>query len=594
MEATCDKKEDAVRPLQLHLIVKIFGLLEPFRVKRNWLLFIVLLRSLLQPAFAWAVGAIIDGPIRGGASMMAITTAVGGLLLLSIVMQITLHFRQRLTLELGESVVNDLRRRIFEHLQMMSMDFYNRTKLGRILSRISGDCNSVRIGVQDVFFTALIGIGQMIFSGLLMAIYSLSLFSIVLAMTPLFFVANYFFRSRLGQAYRDIQENFSRVTSWIAENISGMKVSQAFVRGPFNADQFDGMIRSHAAMNMKATRLSGVFLPIIELNSQLFMAALIAVGGYLVLQPNANTSLGDLIQFFFLANIFFGPIQVLATQYNQALTAMAGAERVFGLLAETVDPIDTQATIQLDRIAGRVTFSDVTFGYETDKPVLHNISFDIQPGQFIALVGQSGGGKSTITNLIARHYLANSGKVLIDGNDIATIVRESLTRHIAIVPQQNFLFTGTIADNLRMAVPNATDRQLRDALAELDCLDIVEKLPRGLQCVVGSRGASLSSGQRQLICLARALLMKPSILILDEATSSIDIPTERRLQKAISTLQADRTLIVVAHRLTTIQYADQIFVLDGGKLVECGNHEQLQHQNGYYAAILQRYQSAAG
>lgn len=572
--------------MQLKLFLRIFRLMEPYRVKRNWLFFCVFLRGLQQPAFAWAVGAIIDGPIAKDGSMRAIGWAVFGLAALSIFMQVTLHFRQRLTLEMGESVVNDLRRTAFAHLQRMPLAYFHKTKVGRILSHINGDCNNVRIGVQDVLFVSLVGMGQMFFSGLFMAYYSLPLFGIVLVMSPIFWLINRIFQSRLSQAYRDIQESFSRVTAWIAENLAGMKITQAFVRGHENSQQFDKMIATHAQQNMKAARISGVFLPLIELNSQLFMAAVIAVGGYLAIQPNGSTSLGDLIQFFFLANIFFSPIQALATQYNQALTALAAAERLFELVDQPTDPIDAMGHLQSEHIRGEVEFCNVTFGYEPGIPILRDISFVARPGQSIALVGPSGGGKSTLTNLIARNYVVDQGSVLIDGIDIKDYSRSTLTKFISIVPQQNYLFSGTIADNLRFARPDLTDGDIWNMFCQLGCIDIFEPLPDGIETEVGTRGSALSAGQRQLICLARALAVEPRVLILDEATSSIDPATERKLQTAIEYLQLERTSFVVAHRLSTIRKADSIMVIDQGVIVQQGTHDELKNLPGIYADLL--------
>ncbi len=572
--------------MRLATALRVFRLLHPYRVKRNWLFFCVFLRGLQQPLFAWAVGAIIDGPIAHQSSMQSIALAVAGLALLAIVMQITLHFRQRLTLELGESVVNDLRRKAFEHLQRMPMSYFYNTKVGRILSHLQGDCNSVRIGVQDVLFVSLVGLGQMLFAGIIMAYYSLTLFAIVIGMTPVFWLVNRVFQTKLSQAYRDVQESFSRVTAWIAESLSGIRVSQAFARNELNCKQFEAMIDNHADKNMHAARISGIFLPLIELNSQLFIAALIAVGGYLATQPDSSTSVGDLIQFFFLANIFFSPVQVLANQYNQALTAIAGAERVFELIDQPPDPIDLSGSLQLPVVRGEVEFREVVFGYSDDKPVLHGVSFIAKPGQTIALIGSSGGGKSTITQLIARNYVAQQGAVYLDGHNIRELTRETLTRNIAIVPQHNYLFTGSIADNIRFACPGLTDDSIWNLLCEMGCHELFEQLPEGIDSQVGTRGSALSSGQKQLICLARALAVRPSILILDEATSSIDVQTEKTLQKAIEYILEDRTAFIVAHRLSTIQHADQILLIDQGRIKQKGTHAELMLSVGPYADML--------
>ena len=588
-----DENEPANAPLQWRLIARIFSLLRPYRRKRNWLLLCVTLRAVQQPAFAWAVAAIIDGPIRRAAPFEELAWACGGLLLLAFSMQLTLHFRQRLTLELGESVVNDLRRAVFSHLQRMPMSYFHKTKVGRILSRISGDCNAVRVGVQDVLFVSLIGLGQMTLAAAVMAYYSLTLLGVILAMTPIFALLNRVFRKRLGQAYRQVQENFSRVTAWLAEQMAGVRVTTSYDRGGKNADMFRTMIRNHANYNMAAARISGTFLPLIELNSQVFLAALIAIGGTLALDPGSATSLGDMIQFFFLANIFFGPIQTLASQYNDALTAMAGAERVFGLLDSPADPVEATAVVSVPRLSGEVEFDRVTFAYQPGRTVVSDISFRIEPGQTLALVGPSGGGKSTIAHLASRFQVADCGAVRIGGHDVTTLTRDTIARNVAVIPQLNYLFSGTLAENLRLGLSDCSDRELWDALEELDCAELVSRFAEGLETPIGPGGATLSLGERQLICLTRSLLVKPSLLILDEATASIDLRTERRLQRAIERVQRGRSTLIIAHRLSTIRAADQILVVNEGRIVERGRHNELAHAGGLYSDLLRRYSEVA-
>jgi ATP-binding cassette subfamily B protein len=298
---------------------------------------------------------------------------------------------------------------------------------------------------------------------------------------------------------------------------------------------------------------------------------------------------GDLIRFFFLANIFFSPIQILGNQYNQALTAMAGAERVFGLLDRQPEWSDAADAYELPPIRGRVEFSGITFGYDPARPVLHAIDFAAEPGQTIALVGRTGSGKSSIINLIARFYLPQQGQVLIDGHDTRGITGQSLHHQMGIVWQQNFLFTGSIQDNIRVGRPAATDEEVAEAARQLDCLDLLESLPLGLDTQVGERGASLSLGQRQLVCFVRAMLADPRILILDEATSSVDTLTEIRIQTALAKLLAGRTSFVVAHRLSTIRSADQILVLDSGRIIQRGTHAELLAESGEYAHLLEQF-----
>ena len=561
-----DDHEEDRHPLEMRLISRLSAYTRPYHAKRNWLLLLVFVRSLQLPGLTWLTAAVITGPVQQG-NMWGVAWGTVAFTALAISTQGVMHFRQRLTLELGEAVVHDLRRDVFAHLVRLPMSFFNQTRLGRIISRMTSDVESVRTGVQEVLFVTIVQVGQMFVAAAFMLWYDAALFGVVLGLVPILWLINRYFHRRLSQSLRAVQESFSRVTATLAESVNGIRVTQGFVRHATNAEMFGELVADHSRYNMAVTRDQGIFLPLLDLNSQICYAAILLVGGYRVL-VTGGAEVGDLIGFLFMASLFFSPITVLGNQYNAALMAMAGAERVFRLLDTPPDWQDTADAVELPRIRGRVEFEHVSFGYDPNRLVLRGIHFTAEPGQTVALIGHTGSGKTSITNLIAKFYQPTAGRILIDGHDIAEVTGDSLRRQIGIVLQQNFLFTGTVLDNIRLGKPAASDEEVLDAVRSLDCLDLFESLPLGLATQVGERGTSLSLGQRQLVCFARAMLADPRILILDEATSSVDTITESRVQSALSVLLTDRTSFVVAHRLNTIRNADLVIVLSDGRLTE--------------------------
>jgi ATP-binding cassette subfamily B protein len=376
-------------------------------------------------------------------------------------------------------------------------------------------------------------------------------------------------------------------------------VIQGFTRQQRGEQIFGRYVDQLATDNVTLASESALYVPLLDLNSQLFIAAMLLIGGYGALHGFAGMQIGSLITFFFLPALFFQSLQHIGSLYTMAIASMAGAERVFQLIdlrpewEDAGDAVDLPDPRADGGITGaRVEFRAVSFGYNPERRVLHDLSFVAEPGQTVALVGHTGSGKSSIVNLVAKFYRPNDGQLLIDGREIRTLRSESLRRQMGMVLQTNFLFTGSVSENIRFGKPGASDEEVADAARRLDCLDLLENLPRGLATEVGEGGANLSLGQRQLVCFARALLANPRILILDEATSAVDPVTENRLQRALGHLLAGRTSFVVAHRLSTIVRADQIVVLNQGRIVERGTHHQLLAERGAYRNLYRQFVSA--
>lgn len=586
--ATEETPEPTQRPLDVRLIGRLWSYTRPYRRHRNWLIVLVILRSVQLPGLTWVLTAVIAGPIAQR-DVAGVWWGAAGFLALALSTQVVMHFRQRLALELGEAVVHDLRNALFAHLQTLTMGYYHRTKVGRIISRMISDIEDVRAGVQEVLFVSLVQGGQMVVAASAMLWYDAGLFLIVLALAPVLWGLNHYFRRVLSTALRAMRESFSRVTATLAESVVGIRVTQGFVRQDENARLFARLVADHSRYNTQVLRIQGLFIPLLELNNQVFIAALLVVGGWQALQRGDAVAVGNLISFLLMANLFLAPISALGNQYQQALTAMAGAERLFHFLDTPPDWSDPPQARPAPRLSGRVEFRNVTFGYHPGQPVLHHIAFRAEPGQSVALVGHTGSGKTSIINLIAKFYLPHEGSILVDGCDLRELQTDSYHRQLGLVLQQNFLFQGTIADNIRLGRPSASDDELIAVCRQLDCWELLSALPQGLQTPVGERGTQLSLGERQLVCFARALLADPRLLLLDEATSSIDTQTEQRLQKALRVLLRGRTTFIVAHRLSTIRQADLILVLDHGRLVEQGTHTTLLAAQGHYARLHERF-----
>jgi ATP-binding cassette, subfamily B, bacterial len=585
-----EEREADHAPLSAQLIHRMFTYTQRYAARRNWLFVLTFARGLQLPALAWMIGETINSPIAGR-DLRGIYWHAGIYLLLVLFMVLTLHFRQRFALELGESVAHDMRLELFRKLTTLPMSFFNKTKFGRIISRMTSDIDSVRVAVQDVAFVVTIQAVQMTVAALLMAWYNWKLFSLMLLLVPGIWLVNQNYRRKVSHRLRKVQETWSRLTSTLAESVGGIRVTQAFVRQEINAGFFRKLVNLHGENNVGVAQASAVFIPLLQMKSQLFLGAVALLSGYGALRWHGwlHMEVGDLVMFFFLANFFFDPVQVIGNQYNQALSAMAGAERYFRLIDSEPEWKDAPTAKPLPPIKGRVEFQDVHFEYERGRPVLIDITFVAEPGQTVALVGQTGSGKTTLVGLLQKLHLPTRGHVLVDGHDLLEVTSDSLHSQMGSVQQNNFLFAGSVSDNIRFARPGASESDVRATLRALDCLDLVEALPRGLETQVGEKSAALSLGQRQLICFARALLADPRIVVLDEATSAIDSVTESRLQRALEVLLRGRTAFVVAHRLSTIRKAGLVLVLDQGRIVEHGTHSTLLAAGGVYAQLHEEF-----
>jgi ATP-binding cassette, subfamily B, bacterial len=483
----------------------------------------------------------------------------------------------------GERILADLRKQLFGHLQDLSLGFYERNRAGVLISRMTNDIEAIDQLVTDGVTT--LAQSTLLLSGtaFLLIVLDPRLALATLIVIPFMVLASALFRSRSARAYSSVRERLGLVTATLAEDISGMRMVQAFVREERATENFRTVALDYRESNMQTVVLNGLYFPFVSLLATLALAIVLGYGGHLYLRDAISFS--TLFAFMLYVNNFFDPIQQLSQLYNTFLSAAAALDKIIGVLDEEPDVVDHPGAEPLPHIEGHVRFEDVHFRYGRGSEVLHGIDLDVPAGTTVALVGHTGAGKSTIAKLLARFYEPTSGWITIDGADLNDVTQESLRHQLGIVPQEGFLFAGTVAENIAFALPDARPEDIVRAAQTVGAHEFILRLEDGYETQLGERGSRLSLGQRQLVAFARALLADPRILILDEATSSVDIGTERTIEQALRTLLSDRTSFVIAHRLSTIRDADLIVVLEHGQVIEQGSHDELLALRGLYTSL---------
>lgn len=539
----------------------------------------------LTLAVPYLVKEAIDGPIISGdiSGLDRIVLLLLGAFIGAYVMELL----QRYLLSwVGQRVLADLRTALFEHLQRLSLGYHDKNIVGVTISRVISDVAVINQLLSQGLVT-LVG-DTLLLGGIVVVMLSMSprLALVTFSVMPIMLIATVIFARRAKVAFRKTRAKIAAVVGDLAENISGMRVIQAFAQEDDTLEQFDEVNRANRDANIEAVSLSFVFLPTVEFLGMLATGVVLWVGGFAV--ANETITLGVVVAFLAYVTRFFQPIQELSQLYTTMQAAMAGGERVLNLLDTPPDVADSDDSIDMPNIEGHIEFKDVSFAYRDDIEVLHDINLDIKAGQTVALVGPTGAGKSSIANLIARFYDATEGQVCIDGIDVRDVKQQSLRQQMGLVSQDPFLFAGTIADNIRFAEPDASDEAVIDAAKVANVDDFIMSLSDGYETKILEDGANLSVGQRQLISIARAVLADPRILIMDEATSSVDMLTERLIQDALDKLLSNRTAIVIAHRLSTIINADMICAVQDGEIVEQGTHSELLARGGLYSQLYER------
>ncbi|MHA1667069.1 MAG: ABC transporter ATP-binding protein [Candidatus Heimdallarchaeaceae archaeon] len=565
------------------LFKRVFTIFRYYKSEAISVLLIVITASLFSSLIPILMQRTIDYfIIPGRRDLIVEITIMGGLYLLFILLTFVLTITRTIFFaKLGQKMIYRIRNDLFRKLQYLSFDYFTETESGRTISKVTNDVDALgellTTGIIDIFadFVGLIWILVIMF------LYDVKMTLLTFTVIPILLITAILFQRRVRKVYRRTRVAIAKVTSNLQETISGVRVTKALSREEQNINNFRELNEENFSANVEAASVSSLFMPIIQIIASLGSTIVLIYGGYSFIKWGA-ISFGELYAFMEYSNRFFMPVISLFTFYTIIQSGFAAAERIFGILDEKPSVVNSPKAIKLKEIKGQIEFISVGFSYQSNVEVLKNINLVIEPGTSVALVGHTGAGKTTITKLLSRYYDVTTGQLLIDGIDIKDIDLETLRRNIAVVPQDVFLFSGTIMDNLKYGKKDAYDEEVYDVCLVLGLHDYILQLPNGYDTDVKEGGSRLSLGQRQLISLARAIVANPNILILDECSSSVDPITEALIQKGIQYTLKGRTSIIIAHRLSTIKHASKIVVLENGEIVEEGTHEELLMKKGKY------------
>ena len=489
----------------------------------------------------------------------------------------------------GQSIIYRMRTQMFDHLLRLSLSFFDRNKVGKLMSRVQNDVSQIQELVTQGILTLLTSFLSLVGIAVIMIIMDWRLALYTLAVIPFMVIMTILWQKYARQAFIRVRRAIATVNSQLQEDMAGVRVVQSLSREEENMEQFDQVNRAHLDANVTAAKLEALMMPMVYIFTGVAFAIVIIVGGFQVLDK--TMSIGILMSFLLYVQRFFDPVLELSMQYTELQRAMASGARIFELLDVVPEIQDRPDAIEMPPVKGEIKFQNISFGYEPDKDVLHDINLIVKPGETVAIVGQTGSGKSSLVSLTARFYEVEKGVVTVDGYDVRAVTQQSLRKQIGIVPQGPILFSGSIEENIKFGNLDATREKVIEIARMVGAHHFINRLEKGYDTMVGQRGVNLSAGQRQLICMARVILADPRILILDEATSNVDTNTERIMQRALRKLTRGRTCLTIAHRLSTVTESDRIIVLEQGKIVEEGSHQELLAKQGIYHKMYQTLSS---